>query len=139
MASRKSSPYHLPCDGCISKVSTHKRRVVQQPKTNQNSTLRLSEMSERPPKNVKGTGCLTLTYEAGSYYLQKIPTVMLWRSAFRSILTHLNIMAIVAIWLAGQYPTGCFSESLKHWTPEFLPSAWGNIIQSPIICCIFET
>ena len=76
---------------------------------------------------MKGTGCLTLTYEAGSYYLQKIPTVMLWQSAFRSILTYLNLMAIVAIWLAGQYPTGSFSESLKHWTPEFLPSAWGNV------------
>ncbi|KAH9820467.1 hypothetical protein DFH28DRAFT_923761 [Melampsora americana] len=112
MASWKSSPYHLPCEGCISKVTTRNERVsvlpeeVQQPKTNRSPILRLSETSERPPENVN--------------------TVPLWRSVFLFISTYLNLAAIVTIWLASRYTTGRFAECLKHWTPDFLPSAWGN-------------
>ncbi|KAH9807480.1 hypothetical protein DFH28DRAFT_1080798 [Melampsora americana] len=133
MASWKSSPYHLPCEGCISKVTTRNERVsvlpeeVQQPKTNRSPILRLSETSERPPENVPLT------------YAHIVNTVPLWRSVFLFISTYLNLAAIVTIWLASRYTTGRFAECLKHWTPDFLPSAWGNIIQSRSNCYIFIT
>ncbi|KAH9820206.1 hypothetical protein DFH28DRAFT_885644, partial [Melampsora americana] len=54
------------------------------------------------------------------------PGILCWRF-FLSIITYLNLAAIIGIWLAARHPSGRFAEFLKDWAPDFLPSVWSNM------------